>query len=121
MPAAHGGYERGGLVATVRMDDLACAPSQSEHPTTQTCKAAVEMQPSARARASDAARSIAATVGLGVDDAIVLQDSNRLTVRLMPCDVVARVAPVASQESAEFEVALARCLMTVGSSAAALD
>jgi aminoglycoside phosphotransferase (APT) family kinase protein len=33
---------------------------------------------------------------LAVDDAVVLSDSNRLVVRLTPCDVVARVVPPAS-------------------------
>jgi aminoglycoside phosphotransferase (APT) family kinase protein len=38
--------------------------------------------------------STASALGLAVDDAVVLSDSNRLVVRLMPCDVVARIAPV---------------------------
>jgi aminoglycoside phosphotransferase (APT) family kinase protein len=45
-------------------------------------------------RARVAAMSTAAALGLAVDDAVVLSDSNRLVVRLMPCDVVARIAPV---------------------------
>jgi Phosphotransferase enzyme family len=53
-----------------------------------------------------AAMSIASSVGLIVDDAIVLHDSNKLTLRLLPCDVVAQVAPVPHQIS-EFEVDLA--------------
>ncbi len=36
------------------------------------------------------AKSIASTLGLRVDDAIVLQASNRLTLCLLPCDVLAR-------------------------------
>jgi aminoglycoside phosphotransferase (APT) family kinase protein len=36
--------------------------------------------------------STASALGLAVDDAVVLSDSNRLVVRLTPCDVVARVA-----------------------------
>ena len=44
-------------------------------------------------RARDAAMSAASAVGLAVDDAIVLSDSNRLVVRLVPCDVVARITP----------------------------
>jgi len=58
---------------------------------------------------------------LTVDDAIVLQDSNRLVLRLMPCDVVARVAPMAYQASAEFEVELARRLAETESPVAALE
>ena len=48
-------------------------------------------------RAIAAPVSIATAYGLTVDDAIVLHDSNRLTLRLMPCDIVARVAPMAYQ------------------------
>lgn len=40
-----------------------------------------------------AAISVAVESDAVVDDAIVLSDSNRLVVRLVPCDVVARVSP----------------------------
>jgi aminoglycoside phosphotransferase (APT) family kinase protein len=43
-----------------------------------------------------AAKSTAAALDLVVDDALILNDSNRLVVRLTPCDVVARVTPPAS-------------------------
>jgi DNA-binding SARP family transcriptional activator len=43
-------------------------------------------------RAVAAARSTASALDLTVDDAIVLRDANRLVLRLMPCDVVARAA-----------------------------
>jgi len=72
-------------------------------------------------RAVAAARATAAALDLTVDDAIVLQDSNRLTVRLTPCDVVARVAPLAYQACAEFEVELARRLAEAESPVAALE
>ena len=49
-----------------------------------------------RRRAVAAARSIASALGLTVDDATVLHDSNKLALRLLPCDVVARVAPAAA-------------------------
>ena len=78
------------------------------------------MQPSESQRALAAARSIAAALGLPVDDVIVLHDSNKLTVRLLPCDVVARVAPVAHQV-AQFEVELAQRLAETQSPVAALD
>jgi Ser/Thr protein kinase RdoA (MazF antagonist) len=79
------------------------------------------MQASERLRAVAAARSTAAALDLTVDDAIVLQDSNRLVLRLMPCDVVARVAPITYQASAEFEVELAQRLAETGSPVAALE
>src|SRR5260221_2157892 len=78
------------------------------------------MQPSEIQRALAAAMSIASALGLPVDDAIVLHDSNKLAVRLLPCDIVARVAPTAHQV-AQFEIGLARRLAETGSPVAALD
>ncbi|MFE0422846.1 phosphotransferase [Streptomyces sp. NPDC058953] len=63
--------------------------------------------------ATAAATSVAASLGLRADDAIVLHDSNRLTVRLTPCDVLARVAP-ARHGTARFEVELAQRLTRAG-------
>jgi hypothetical protein len=51
------------------------------------------VQASVAQRAVAAARSTASTFDLPVDATVVLNDSNRLVVRLMPCDVVARVTP----------------------------
>jgi hypothetical protein len=67
-----------------------------------------------------AARSTAAALDLTVDDAVVLHDSNKLTLRLLPCDVVARVAPVAHQV-AQFEIELAQRLAESESPVAALE
>jgi thiamine kinase-like enzyme len=64
--------------------------------------------------------SIASSLDLTVDDAVVLQDSNRLTLRLLPCDVLAQVAPVAHQV-AQFEVELAQRLAESGCPVAALE
>lgn len=72
-------------------------------------------------RAVAAAKSTATALGLRVDDAIVLQDSNRIAVRLLPCDVLARVAYVARQASAEFEIELARQLAATDSPVAVLE
>ncbi|MFF7952464.1 phosphotransferase enzyme family protein [Streptomyces griseorubiginosus] len=77
------------------------------------------MQVSELPRAVAAARATAASLGLAADEAIVLQDSNKLTLRLLPCDVVARVAPVADQV-AQLEVELAQRLAEAGSPVAAL-
>lgn len=65
--------------------------------------------------------STATAFGLSVDDAVVLHDSNRIAVRLAPCDVLARVAPVASWAGAEFEVEVARRLAETDSPVAELD
>ncbi|HEY7022391.1 MAG TPA: phosphotransferase [Ktedonobacterales bacterium] len=67
--------------------------------------------------------STASSLDLTVDDAIVLHDSNKLTLRLLPCDVLARVAleaPVALQ-GAQFEVELAQRLVESGRPVAALE
>ena len=78
------------------------------------------MQASEVPRAVAAAMSTASSLDLAVDDAIVLHDSNRLTLRLLPCDVLARVAPVAHQV-AHFEVGLAQRLAESGCPVAALE
>ena len=67
-----------------------------------------------------AAMSIASSLGLPAGDAIVLHDSNKLTLRLLPCDVLARVAPLA-QQVAQFEVEIAARLAEAGCPVAALD
>ncbi|HEX8862631.1 MAG TPA: aminoglycoside phosphotransferase family protein [Actinomycetes bacterium] len=77
-------------------------------------------------KASDVPRAVAAGVStaaaldLMVDDAVILHDSNKLTLRLRPCDVLARVAPVAHQV-AQFEIELAQRLTETDSPVAALE
>ncbi|MFF7795475.1 phosphotransferase [Streptomyces sp. NPDC007991] len=78
------------------------------------------MQTSEARRAVAAALSTASSLGLRADDARVLHDSNKLTLRLLPCDVLARVAPAAHQ-IAPFEVELAQRLAEAGCPVAALD
>jgi Phosphotransferase enzyme family len=78
------------------------------------------MQAAEARRAIAAATGIAHSRGLTVDEAIVLHDSNKLTLRLLPCDVLARVAPVADQV-ATFELELAQRLAESGCPVAALD
>jgi len=74
-----------------------------------------------RNRAVAAAMGAAAALGLTVDDAIVLQESNKLAVRPLPCDVLARVAEERIKRWAEFEVELALRLAETGSPVAALE
>ena len=64
-------------------------------------------------RAVAAATSVAASLGLPASDAIVLHNSNRLALRLTPCDVLARVAD-AGHEAAQLEVELAQRLAEAG-------
>lgn len=78
------------------------------------------MRASEGRRAVTAAMSIASSLGLTVDDAVVLHDSNKLSLRLLPCDVVARVAPV-SEQVAQFEIELAQRLAERGCPVAALE
>jgi phosphotransferase family enzyme len=68
-----------------------------------------------------AALSTASALDLRVDDAVILHDSNRITLRLRPCDVLARVAHVEGQRVAEFEIEVARRLAETGSPVASLD
>jgi hypothetical protein len=83
--------------------------------------------------AIDAAVSTASALGLEVDDALVVNDSNRVVLRLQPCDAVVRVAPIAYQgigayslwtdyrARAETEVELVRRLAETDSPVAVLD
>src|SRR6266852_1094883 len=72
------------------------------------------MEPSEVQRALEAGRSTASALGLRVDDGVVVHNSNRIAVRLTPCDVLARVAPLAHQAGAEFEVEVGRRLAEAG-------
>jgi hypothetical protein len=78
------------------------------------------MQEPEFARAVAAALSTASSLGVPAGDAVVLHNSNKLSLRLLPGDVVARVAPVA-QQNARFEIEVAGRLAAAGSPVAALD
>jgi hypothetical protein len=78
------------------------------------------MQASEVPRAVAAATSTASALDLTVDDAIVLHDSNKLALRLLPCDVLARVAHGARQV-AQFEVEIAQRLADTESPVVALE
>jgi aminoglycoside phosphotransferase (APT) family kinase protein len=71
-------------------------------------------------RAMAAATSVAGAMGLRVSDAVVIHNSNKLALRLLPCDVFARVALV-GQEVAAFEVELAQRLADLASPVAVLE
>lgn len=78
------------------------------------------MEPMEVARAIDAAISIAVAHDMPAEDATVVQNSNKLALRLLPCDVFARVAPV-GHEHAAFEVELAQRLAEAESPVAVLE
>ncbi|MFB6723415.1 aminoglycoside phosphotransferase family protein [Kribbella sp. NPDC056345] len=72
-------------------------------------------------RAVAAAMSTASELNLSVDDATILSNSNRLVIRLTPCDTVARVTPITHFASAEQEVELVRQLTPTDTSVAPLE
>lgn len=78
------------------------------------------MEPGLVSRAIAAATSLAGAMDLRVDDAVLIHDSNKLALRLLPCDVLARVA-VVGQEVAALEVELAERLAATASPVAALE
>ena len=71
-------------------------------------------------RAMAAATSLAAALDLRVNDVAVIHNSNKLALRLLPCDVLARVALV-GQEVSALEVELAQRLAAIASPVAALE
>lgn len=78
------------------------------------------MEASEVQRAMATAMSIASSQGLTADEALELQDSNQLVLRLLPCNVVARVRPAARQV-AQLEVDLAQRLADAGCPVATLE
>ena len=72
-------------------------------------------------RAVEAGGTTASALGLQVDDAVVIHNSDRIALRLIPCDVLARVAPSSHQAGAEFEVEVARRLADTGGPVAELE
>jgi len=72
-------------------------------------------------RAVEAAVATASAAGLRIDDATVIHDSDRIAVRLLPSDVLARVAYEVHQAGTEFEVEVARRLAETGSPVGILD
>jgi Phosphotransferase enzyme family len=70
--------------------------------------------------AAAAATALADAAGLPVNDAVVIHNSNKLALRLLPCEVFARVA-LRGQEVAALEVELAQRLAAAASPVAVLD
>ena len=79
------------------------------------------MEPSELRRAVEAGRATAAELGLQVDDVVVINNSDRVAMRLVPCDVLARVAPSGHLAGSEFEVEVARRLADVDAPVAELE
>ncbi|ULR50392.1 phosphotransferase [Streptomyces deccanensis] len=79
------------------------------------------MEPSELRRAVEAGWATASGLGLQVDDVVVVHDSDRVALRLVPCDVLVRVAPVGQLAESEFEVEVARRLTDAGAPVAELE
>ncbi len=86
----------------------------------QSGEGKAKMQAAEVSRAVAAALSTASALELTIDDAVVLHDSNKLALRHMPCDVLARVAHL-GHEVAQFEIELAQGLAETESPVAALE
>jgi hypothetical protein len=78
------------------------------------------MQASDLVRAVDAAVEVASALKLAVAEATVLRNSNKLALRLLPCDVFARVA-FAGLEVFEAELEIGRRLAEIESPVAGLE
>lgn len=85
----------------------------------EACQARVVEEPLV-SRATAAATALVARLSLPADQATVIHNSNKLALRILPCDVHARVALV-GHECAEMEVEIAQALAQQGSPVAALD
>jgi Phosphotransferase enzyme family len=79
------------------------------------------MEQSEVQRAVDAVRSAASVLGLQVDDAVVIHNGGRVALRLIPCDVLARVAPSAWQTGMQFELEVGRRLADTDSPVGELE
>jgi hypothetical protein len=80
----------------------------------------VDVEAADEQRAVAATIAIAAGLGLEVDDAVVVVSSNKLAVRLLPCDVHARVAHE-GKHIAALEIEVAQRLTAAGGPVAALE
>jgi hypothetical protein len=78
------------------------------------------MKASEAVRAVSAAIEVASALNLAVGDKRVLHNSNKLGLRLLPCDVFARVA-FAGSEKFDAELEIGRRLAEAGSPVASLE
>jgi hypothetical protein len=77
------------------------------------------METSDVARAIKASATVASSLDLRADDAVVLHNSNKLALRLTPCDVLARVTR--QGQEAQLELERAQRLAEVGCPVGALE
>ncbi|MFN8618911.1 MAG: aminoglycoside phosphotransferase family protein [Dehalococcoidia bacterium] len=79
------------------------------------------MQGASLSAAIEAAISAARSLGLQAEDVVVLHDSNRAALRLLPCDTLARVATGPHRAGMRFEANVARRLARTEAPVAGLD
>ncbi|MGW4567363.1 phosphotransferase family protein [Streptomyces sp. NPDC004561] len=79
------------------------------------------MEPLELRRAVEAGLATASELGLQINDVVVIHNSDRVALRLVPCDVLARVAPLGHLTDSEFEVEVARRLVDVDAPVAELE
>lgn len=79
------------------------------------------MEPAELRRAVEAGRATARELGLPADDVVVVHDSDRVALRLLPCDTLVRVAPSANAAEGAYEVEVARRLADADAPVAGLD
>ncbi|MGX1029010.1 hypothetical protein RKD38_003691 [Streptomyces ambofaciens] len=79
------------------------------------------VEPTELHRAAETARTTAEELGLRVDEVVVVHNSDRVALRLLPCDLLARVAPSGQLAEAAFEVEVARRLADAGAPVGELD
>src|SRR5215467_9959031 len=68
-----------------------------------------------------AAVSIASALDMQSEDAVLVNNSNRIAVRLLPCDLLARVAPAMWRADQDLEVKIAQRLVEAGAPVAPPD
>ena len=79
------------------------------------------VEPAELRRAVEAGRTAASEQGLRADEVVVVHNSDRVALRLLPCDVLARVAPSGQLAEAAFEVEVARRLADAEAPVGELD
>ena len=100
---------------------LVVTPRQAIGPHDERARARIHVvQDEFVSRAMAAATALAGELHLQVDDEVVIHNSNKLTLRLLPCGVLARIA-LAGHDVAALEVELALRLAGTASPVAALE
>jgi hypothetical protein len=71
--------------------------------------------------AVSAVEAVATALDLPTRDVDIIQNSNKLALRLLPCDAFARVAPIGNTAQLAFEIEIAQQFAAAGAPAGTLD